>query len=268
MGSYRSTSMANPSKLRFQISHVRFSVVFPVLLYAVCNTVNLEKLARWFRHGDRVDYAGLSAYLLAGLCLFILIFTLLAHRLTVKPLAILLTILSAAATYFIAKYGVAIDSSMVLNAVHTDSTEVGQLLSLQMLPYGVILMVVRVWLILSADITFAPSGRYLLGSLKVMGVALCVALTSLYAEYTPIFRAGNVSNKYIVYGLVPIDIISGSFGAASNSLKPYLKKSQKDIAISARVAAPGNLVVVLAIGEASRKKNFGVYGYERRNTTP
>jgi len=259
--------MANPLKLRFQISHVRFAIVFPVLLYAICNAVNLERLARWFRHGDRLDYWGLSAYLLAGLCLFVLIFTLLAHRLTVKPFAILLTILSATATYFIAKYGVAIDSSMILNAVHTDSTEVRQLLSLQMLPYGVILVVLPAWLILSADITFALS-RYFLGSLKVMGVALCVALLSLYAEYSAIFQAGNVSKKYIVYSLVPINIISGSFSAVTNPLKPYLRKSQQNIAISARVAAPGNLVVVLAIGEASRKKNFGVYGYERRNTTP
>ena len=259
--------MANPLKLRFQLSHVRFSIVFPVLLYAICNTVNLERLAKWFRHGDRLDYFGLSAYLLAGLCLFILIFTLLTHRLTTKPFAILLTILSATATYFIAKYGVAIDSSMISNAVHTDHTEVGQLLSLQMLPYGVILIALPVWLILSADITFAPS-RYFSSSLKVMGVALCVALLSLYAGYSAIFRAGNVSKKYIVYSLVPINIISGSFSAATNSLKPYLRKSQRSMAISARVAAPGNLVVVLAIGEASRKKNFGVYGYERRNTTP
>ena len=89
--------MANSSKLRFQISHVRFSVVFPVLLYAICNAVDLERLAKWFRHGDRLDYLGLSAYLLAGLCLFILVFTLLAHRPTVKPFAILLTILLDAA---------------------------------------------------------------------------------------------------------------------------------------------------------------------------
>src|SRR6476619_6572240 len=130
--------MANRSTLRFQISHVRFSIVFPVLLYAICNTVNMGKLARWFRHGDRVDYSGLSAYLLAGVCLFILVFILLAHRLTIKPLAILLTIVSATGTYFIAKYGVAIDSSMILNVVHTDSTEVGQLHSLQMVPYGVL----------------------------------------------------------------------------------------------------------------------------------
>lgn len=260
--------MGNFSKLRFQISHVRFSIVFSVLLYAICNTINMGQLAKWFRHGDRVDYPGLSAYLLAGVCLFMLVFSLLAHRLTIKPLAILLTTLSATATYFIAKYGVAIDSSMILNAVHTDSTEVRQLLSLQMVPYGVILIVLPVWLILATDITFAPSRRYLLGSLKVMGVVLCVALSSLYAGYTAIFQAGNVSNKYIVYSLVPINIISGSFSAATNPLKPYFKKSQRNIAISARVAAPGNLVVVLAIGEASRKKNFGVYGYERRNTTP
>jgi len=97
---------------------------------------------------------------------------------------------------------------------------------------------------------------------------LCIALVSLYAKYSAIFQAGNVSKKYIVYSLVPINIISGSFSAASNSLKPYLKKSQKNVAVSARVATPGNLVVVLAVGEASRKKNFSVYGYERRNTTP
>src|SRR5690242_17175772 len=160
--------MASRVMLRTRISHIRFSLVFSVLLYAICNAVNLDRLARWFRHGARPDYLGLSAYLLAGLCLFTLIFTLLAHRLTVKPLAILLTILSATAAYFIGHYGVAIDSSMILNVVHTDSTEVGQLLSPRMIPYGVLLIGLPVWAILSADITFAS--RYFLRSLKVMGL--------------------------------------------------------------------------------------------------
>ena len=43
---------------------------------------------------------------------------------------------------------------MVLNAVHTDATEVGQLLSPQMIPYVVFLMIVPVLVILSVDITF------------------------------------------------------------------------------------------------------------------
>jgi lipid A ethanolaminephosphotransferase len=255
-------------RLRFQTTHVRFVIGFSVLLYAVCNAVNFDKLSMWFRQGDGFDYSALCAYLAAGLCLFIAFFTLLAHRLTIKPLAILLTILSTAVTYFIAKYGVAIDSSMIQNTVHTDFIEIGQLLSLQMIPYVVFLIVVPVLVISRADITFRASGKYLFGSLTVFLVAFGLALACLYVEYNAILRAGNVSNKYIVYSLVPINVISGSINAAAKSVKPYLKRSEKELELDARVASPGNLVVVLAVGESSRKKNFSVYGYARKKTNP
>jgi len=111
---------------RFHISHTKFLIAFPAALYAICNALNIEKLAKWFRDKDGLDLLGLSAYLFAGLCVFIAVFALLAHRRTIKPLAILLTVVSAAATYFIAKYNVAVDSSMVLNTIHTDTTEAGQ----------------------------------------------------------------------------------------------------------------------------------------------
>jgi len=241
---------------------------FTLLLYAVCNAINIDRLSRWFRDGDGVDYSALAAYLLAGLCLFTLFFTLLAHRRTIKPFAILLTIASAAGTYFIAKYGVAIDTSMVQNTVHTDVTEVGQLLSLQMIPYVAFLIVLPVLVILSADITFQARGRYLLGSLKLIAATFVIALACLYVEYSAILRAGNISNKYIVYSLVPVNVISGSINAASKSVKPYLRRREKEVEIAARVATPDNLVVVLAVGESSRRKNFSLYGYERRKTNP
>ena len=255
-------------RFRFRISHTAFTVGFAVALYVVCNTINIGRIARWFSDGAGVDYSALIAYLLAGLCLFIAFFTLLAHRLTIKPLAILLTISSAIVTYFISKYGVAVDSSMLRNAIHTDFVEVGQLLSFQMIPYVVLLMVVPVLLIVRAEIAFEPRARYLLGSLKLFGLAMCIALASLYVEYNAIFRAGNVSNKYIVYSLVPINVISSSINVASKAVKPYLRRQQKDIPFTARVTRPGNLVVVLAVGESSRRKNFSLYGYERRNTNP
>jgi lipid A ethanolaminephosphotransferase len=256
------------SRLRFQASHLRFSVGFSVALYAVCNTLNIDKLSRWFRQGDRVDYLALAAYLVAGLCLFTAFFTLLAHRRTIKPFAILLTVLSVAGTYFIAKYGVAIDTSMVQNTVHTDLIEVGQLLSLQMVPYVVLLIVLPVWIIVSTDITFQPRGRYLLGSLKLIAIAFGAALACLYLQYGAILRAGNVSNKYIVYSLVPINIISSSINATSKAIKPHLKRNEKSVEVAARVAAPADLVVVLAVGESSRRKNFSLYGYQRRKTNP
>jgi lipid A ethanolaminephosphotransferase len=257
-----------PSKPRLRLSHARFIVIFSFALYALCNGMNLGVLARWFRDGPSLDLSALIAYLLAGMCLFIAVFTLLAHRFTIKPAAIVLLVASTAATYFIAKYGVAIDSSMIRNVVHTDGVEVAQLLSVWMIPYVLCGILAPSALILAADITFEPAGRYLLGSVKLFALALCVALAALAAEYTAIFRAGNVSNKYIVYSLVPINVISGSVNAATRELKPYLRRSGKEAQVVARVTAPGDLLVVLAVGESSRRKSFSVYGYERRNTTP
>ena len=250
------------------MSHTRFSVAFSLALYAICNSINIGRIAKWFKDAEGTDYSALVAFLVAGLCLFIAFFTLLAHRRTIRPLAILLTISSGIVTYFISKYGVAIDSSMLRNAVHTDVVEVGQLLSWQMIPYVLFLVIVPTVIILRTRITFQPSGRYLLGSLKLFGIAICVAFASLYVEYNAIFRAGNVSNKYIVYSLVPINVISASINVSTKALRPYLRRQQKDIPVNARVAKPGNLVVVLAVGESSRRKNFSLYGYERRKTNP
>lgn len=260
--------MAIGQKLRLQTSHTTFSVVFSVLLYVIYNALNIDKLAKWFYGKDGLDYTALSAYLLAGLCLFIVFFVLLAHRRTIKPLAILLVIVSAGVMYFISKYNVAIDSSMVRNTIHTDPTEVGQLLSLQMIPYVVFLMVLPAIVIWSTDITFKAKGRYLLASLTLVSIAMFVAIAALYLNYTAIHRAGNVSNKYIVYSLVPINVISGTLGVIHKSVKPFLQSVKKDVEISGRVASPDNLVVVLAIGESSRRRNFSIYGYDRRNTNP
>lgn len=251
-----------------QTSHTTFSVAFSVLLYGLSNALNIDKLAKWFYRKDGLDYVALSAYLLAGLCLFIAFFALLAHRRTIKPLAILLAIVSAGATYFISKYHVAIDGSMVRNAIHTDLTELGQLLSPRMIPYVVFLMVLPAIVISSIDIRFQANGRYLLASLKLVLLAVLVAVAALYLNYNAIHRAGNVSNKYIVHGLVPVNFIAGTISVMAESAKPFLDRPKKEVEISGRVSSPGDLVVVLAIGESSRRRNFSVYGYERRKTNP
>lgn len=246
---------------KLHLSHARFSILFSALLYIVCNAINIGALAKWF-----TSYWALAAYLVAGLCLLIVFVLLFAHRWTLKPVAILLVVLSAAVTYFIAKYNVAIDSSMVLNTMHTDPTEVGQLLSLRMLPYVLFLIAVPALIIFYVRIDFAPSWKYLVTSLQVMGLALLIALSCLYAQYNAILLAGNISKKYTVYSLVPINIISSSASAISKQLRPYFAKSA--VPITGQIAATENLVVVLAIGESSRRQNFSVYGYNRRNTTP
>jgi lipid A ethanolaminephosphotransferase len=251
-----------------KISHAGFTIGFPALLYVACNLINLDKLTRWFRDGDGVDVLALSSYLLAGACAFVAVFALLAHRHTIKLAAVLITLLSAIATYFIAKYDVAIDSSMLRNALHTDTVEVTQLLSLQMAPYIGLALVACALIILKVEIRFRESFRYLWTSAAIVGSTLAVALTLLYVNFPAIHRAGNVSNKYIVYSLVPVNVIASSISVASDTVKRFVRTHRKEPEITAAVATPGDLVVVLAIGEASRRKSFSLYGYQRRNTNP
>ncbi len=259
--------MVRTTPRRFQVSHARFSVLFCGLLYWVCTVLNFGKLAKWFPENGGYNLLALAAYLVAGQCLFLVFFVLLAHRWTIKPLAILLLAASAPAAYFISKYDVAIDSSMVLNTIHTDSTEVGQLLSVQMIPYALLLLVVPVMLLIPLEITFRSAGRYLLSSLKLVVGALVIAVLALYSNYNAILLAGNVSNKYIVYSLVPINVISSTMSAAGKLAKPYLRH-KKVVKIEGRVTRQNNLVVVLAVGESSRRSNFSLYGYKRRETNP
>jgi lipid A ethanolaminephosphotransferase len=243
-------------------------VLFPALLYAACNAINIGRLAKWFQGTGGLDYVALAAHLAAGLCLLVVFFALLAHRWTIKPLAILLVVLSAPATYFVAKYGVAIDTSMVLNALHTDATEIKQLLSLQMIPYAMFLLAVPVAVVAAVHITFEPPRRYLVASSRIIAVALVIAGACLYLQYNAILRAANVSRKYTIHSLVPINVLSGTLTVLSRQLRRYAQSRGEEIAISGHIATPDDLVVVLAIGESSRRENFGVYGYDRRNTTP
>ena len=259
--------MALAEGRRFRVSHTRFAVLFCSLLYCACNALNIDKLAQWFPRKGGYDFPALTAYLLAGQCLFLVFFVLLAHRWTIKPLAVLLLAASATAAYFISKYDVAVDSSMILNAIHTDSTEVGQLLSVQMVPYALLLIAVPVLIIIPLEITFASAGRYLVESLKVVVGALAVALLALFSNYNAIHRAGNISNKYIVYSLVPVNVISGTLSAAGKLAKPYMGR-KRAIEVVGRIEQRDDLVVVLAIGESSRRSSFSLYGYERRDTNP
>ena len=248
------------NNIKFKVSHILFCILYSVLLYIVYNAINFEKTAKWFYLKNEFDYIGISAFYIAGLCLFIAVFTLFAHRWTIKPLAIILTILSGASAYFIAKYNVAIDHNMVMNAIYTDTTEVRGLLSIQMIPYFLFLIVLPIIVIFIVQITFVGSIRYLLGSISLCSLAIVMALVLLYAQFNPIHRAANMSKKYILHQLIPLNHIQSIVSIIEDYVNSFLPEQDiKEIEVSAHVSSQTNLVVVLAVGESARQKNFSLY---------
>ena len=248
-------------------THIRFSVVYCTALYIVCNAVNVDRLTRWFQGAEGLNLWAFVAYCVAGLLLFIAFFALLAHRHTIKPLAIVLVIVSAFATYFIAKYDVAIDTSMLQNAASTDALEVRQLMSLRMLPMLAFTIPV-VGLIAVSQVTFDGGASYLLRSVALSVTSVVAATAVLYTNFNAVQRAGNVSNKYIVWSLVPVNVLWSTISLGANAAKPLLVPRRNPADLRVAVTRSIDLTVVLAIGESSRQASFSLYGYTRQGTNP
>lgn len=260
--------MKKKRRFSLNVSHLTFSLWFTMALFVVCNAINYDKIVKWFYLGEQVDYAGFLAFLILGWSLFVAFFLLLAHRWSIKPLAILFIVLSAGVTYFISKYNVAIDRTMVMNAFYTDSTEVSGLLTAQMIPYVLFLVIGPVFLISRVRITFHRPLRHLATSALAIVVVLGVGIGMAYANYNSIHRAANVSDKYVIHSLVPLNLIRSIASVVHRSVQKYQHDNRREIQINGKVTAQQDLVVVLTIGESARQKSFNLYGYDRRITNP
>lgn len=253
---------------KFQLSHTSFSLVFTAALYILCNAINFDKIEKWFQVPGGVDYAALMAYMFVGWVLFLVTFLLFAHRWTIKPVAFIFIVFSAVATYFIDKYNVAIDRTMVENVFHTDPTEVSGLLTIYMLPYALLFILLPAWLLSRVDIHFAKPAVYLSKSLLTLVLSLSIGTGLAYSQYDSIHRAGNVSEKYIIHMLVPVNFVRSIASVAQRSVSAHMRKNSIPTQITGQLESEQDLLVVLAIGETSRQKNFSLYGYEHNNTTP
>lgn len=253
---------------KYKIPHTYFCIAYTILLYAIYNALNFDKIAKWFYIKDKVDYSGLTAFIIIGFCASVAVFSLLFHRRIAKPIAIIFIILGAISTYFTAKYNVVIDRTMIMNAINTDASEVHSLLSFQMIPYFIFLMVLPILAILFVEVTFKPTTKYLLASLKLCVIALVVGIGLLYVKFDSVHRASNLSKKYILHTVIPLNYFQSIGSITQHAVAPYFSKKKKNIEISGQITTQDNLVVVLAIGETSRQQNFSLYGYKRQNTNP
>ena len=248
------------------ISHDRFCIWYGVVTYALYNLVNFQKIAKWFYLNGGEDYLGLAAFLCIGLFIYIFFLLLLAHRATTKPVAISFVMLGATGAYFVSKYNVAIDRTMVMNALHTDRAEVHSLLSWEMVPYLLFMMLVPIWVLLRVRLSYEKN--YFLASMKIMIVVLASSVCLTYLFFPSISRAANLSDKRIVYTLVPINYLQSFGSIIQNTIKTYSKSHVSEISATGHVVERKNMMVVLAIGESARQDNFSLYGYKRRNTNP
>lgn len=259
---------------RWQRLRPRMSVEMLVLLacawFAVfCNTA-------FFRAAGVAGYFdGMHAWLAgAGLlvliaALHVLLLLLVATRWTVKPMLIVLLLVTSVAAYLMNAYTVYIDAEMVQNVLHTDSRESGELFSPGMAVSLLLRGVLPALLVWRVELRRRPLGRAMLARLGWLALAVALAAGAVMASFQGL--SALVRNQHeIRYLVTPGNYLVSLATVAMDNGRTH-NAPRTPVGLNATVvgrpadARPRLLVVV--VGETIRAANWGLNGYER-DTTP
>ena len=201
---------------------------------------------------------------------FNIVLTFLAFRRVLKPVLMLLFLISAGVAYFMSQYGVLIDAGMLRNFAETNVTEVRDLLSLKLLAYIVFLGVVPSWILWKVPVDYRRWHRELFSKVIVSFASVAVIGGVALANYqglSSLFR----NHHELRLMLVPSNYIGASAGylreQVASAQQPFVKigeDAQRDVALQNH---PRKSLTVLVVGESARAENFGILGYDR-DTTP
>lgn len=209
-------------------------------------------------------YLSFGVFLLAVFCLLL---TLVSFKYTLKPVLTLLLPCSAAATYFMASYGISIDTVMVQNIFETNPAEAGALISARLLGYLLVLGVIPVILVWRIPVTYKPFLRGLLNKLLVLVGCVAAVLAMVgpfYSTYAPIFREEDKLTHFIN----PTNYIYAISKFAKQTL--VIEKAEKlnQIGLDSRTGGelssrPKKSLVIFVVGETARADHFSLNGYAR-----
>jgi len=206
--------------------------------------------------------------LLLIVAIHFVLFALPSGRWTIKPVLILLALVSAAAATYMQQYTVYFDTNMLRNVLHTQVGEARELVTLSMLTKVLAMAALPVAIILWVKVT-KRSWRRALGTRVAASAAALVFATVgglLAAQDLSSLLRNHKEARYLV---TPANLIvaglrvAGSDARAAASVRLAVGEDARQ-----RVLA-GNqrpLLLVLVVGETVRAENWGLNGYQRQTT--
>ncbi|WNZ85763.1 phosphoethanolamine--lipid A transferase [Pseudomonas sp. P108] len=245
------------------------TLIASAFLLIGCNVVLWQHLFE-ITAADGKGIAMRVAFGVMILAAFNIVLTVLAFRPLLKPLLMLIFLISAGVAYFMSQYGVMIDAGMFRNFAETNATEVRDLLSLKLFAYILLLGVLPSWILWKLPINYRRWHRELFSKVIVSVASVAVIGGVALANYqglSSLFR----NHHEIRLMLVPSNYIGASAGYLREQVvsaqQPFVKIGEDAERNPDVKLQPRKSLTVLVVGESARAENFGILGYDR-DTTP
>jgi lipid A ethanolaminephosphotransferase len=210
---------------------------------------------------------GLSTLLAAG---HFLILSILVNRWSVKPVLAVLIVATAMAAYYMQRFGVYLDPSMLRNVMRTDVSEARELFSWSLVPHLLVYAVLPLALLRQVHIVREPLAPALAWRLGAAFLALVVAAGSLWAIFQP-FSSLTRNQKELRYLITPANYLWSLAKVVADDSRAAAQPRRAiglDAAPGPSWATPGRKpqFLVVVVGETARAANWGLNGYSRQTT--
>ena len=196
-----------------------------------------------------------------------LFLTLFGFRPVLRPLLIVLLILSSAMAYFMDRFGILINEDMIRNVVQTQVSEASDLFTFKLVLYVFLLGLLPGWILYrSTDVRYAFKAE-LISRIKLILITLTLLILTIFIFYKP-FASFFREHKTVRFYSNPIYPVYSLVKFGHSQLKSARQPLQP-LGTDARIVkTTGNRkLVIFVVGETARADHFALNGYTR-NTTP
>ncbi|MBA2963391.1 MULTISPECIES: phosphoethanolamine transferase [Ramlibacter] len=192
---------------------------------------------------------------------------LLATRWTVRLLLVALVLVAAALSFYMDRYAIFFDRTMLRNVLATNPGEARELLGLDFLVHMVLFGVVPAALLCWPRLLRRSRGRaVLVRAAWVLGgfVVMVVALLPVFADFASLMRNQREVRFLLNPGNAVAAVIAEAWGGRGRPAQ--LLAVGPDAHLAAGWQQRRKTLFVLVVGETARAQNFGLGGYSRQTT--
>ena len=203
--------------------------------------------------------------------LFLFLFTFLAtllivfcFRWSVKPILILLLLISAVVTYSTNNFGIVFDHNMITNTFETDTSEFSDLVSIKSIIYFCLLGLIPsiyVWKIQLVKASIKTQLWQRIKMLLTLIVVFVIVVLSFSKHYSSFARENRDLRLYITPTYFLYSSIKFIDSQIETSAKPF-----KEIGLDAIINKKSDKrrLVIFVIGETARRDRMSINGYDRK----
>jgi lipid A ethanolaminephosphotransferase len=197
-------------------------------------------------------------------CTTIMLFSLLFHKYTTKPILIIILLISSLVAYFMNNYSIVIDEAMIKNIIETDTSEVLDLLNVKLFIYLALVGILPSIIILKVRIKYKPFTKAVLTKITLFSCALIINLAMIFFMsdfYSSFFR----EHTQLRYYSNPLAYIYSVVRYLDHNLDKGTTIKIKPIGTDARISETDNdrELIILVVGETARADRFSLNGYAK-----